>query len=1579
VVVGDTEGPDRVEQRGEGASTILSRGGGTDPALAGAVLDPGSVVAGYVVEALAGAGGMGVVYRATDPELGRQVALKLVAPERAQDPRFRELFVRESLVAAGLEHPNVIPIYRAGEDEGRLYIAMRYVEGASLQDLIAERGRVPPGRAARVVARVADALDAAHARGLVHRDVKPANVLIADPDGEEHVYLTDFGLSAGMSAGREGPQGGWAGTLAYLAPEQIRGGPIDARSDVYALGCVLFHALAGQPPFPTADEAKALEAHLTEAPPRLADVAPGLPPALDDVVRRAMAKRPEDRFATAGELGRAALAARYDVAILRAEADADPAREIAAGLAEAGLQPFVAEGGSPREAAEGVGASSACVVLVGRDGFGEWAREGLAAAKEISGRDRAFRTVLVLLPGGPDPVDPSLAFLATDPWIDLRAGVADLHGVEDLVRVLRGAEVGPGLVAAATEACPYRGLEAFREEDAGLFFGREEDVARLVERLRGTRFLAVLGPSGSGKSSLVAAGLIPAVRGGALPGGEGWRVLEMAPGTRPLAALAVRLGHLPGSGSPRAADLASDERSLDLAVARALDGRPDDARVLLVVDQLEEAFTLCQDEGERAAFLGNLMYAATIPGGRTVVVVAMRADFYGRLAERPELRSLVAAQQVLLGPLDARGLRRAIEQPAKSAGLELEPGLTRRILTDVADRPGTLPLMEHLLLEVWQRRRGRTLTLEAYAASGGVEGALARRANSIYGAMSPERQAVARRVLLRLTQPGEGTEDTRRRATRRELITRPGEDAEVDAVIASLAEARLLTTGRDEATGEPVVDVTHEALIRGWPELRGWINDDREQLRLHRRLSDAATDWDAGGRDDGQLYRGAPLAVWEGRDESDLNELERAFLAASRERAERERATRRRRTRITIGALAAGLAIVAVLAVLALLSRQDAADQRDLAQSRQLATESQTQLATDPELATLLAAEAYDADPSPEAEAALRQAVHDSKVRGALYLEGELPLTVMPGPDGQAAVGADGGALRLWDPAADPRGASAATLGTWPGGINTMVRTEDGYLTGGNDGAVVAWPASTGGAAPRVVARMGGGVYSVRVAPDGERILAAGDGGVIERDLATGRTRTIASGGFFGAEFDVLPGVVYTTGPDGRLLRWRPGAAQGEQVTIPGTAQIMGASPDGRLLGVGTGQGLVMLRLGEEPRVVFSAPFEGGVNSAAFGPAGLVAAAGGDGSVRVLDASGEVLARMTGHEGPVAGVSFLGRDRVVSVGVDGSARTWAWADGREPRLQSEPLPESGGVAFLPQGRVAVVAGDGSARAWTPPASTARELLPTDAAGAAAAAVSDNGRLIATGAPDGTLLVREPGGARVGTWALGNLPNDLAWTPDGRSVAAALLGGEVATVAIGSVAGPRVLGPHAEDATAVAARPGDGTIASGGRDGVVRLWDGTEGGRLVADLDAQINALAFNADGRLAVAVGDETVRIYDTGGGDEPTVLRGRFGITSSVAFSEDGAELAAGSDQGLRIWDWRRGVILLTVPRGNGVRSLAATGSEPRIASYGFDDVVQVTTCDVCGPIDEVLALVPTRTTRALTDEERTDFKTGG
>jgi WD40 repeat protein len=1483
--------------------------------------------------------------------------------------------VRESLVAAGLEHPNVIPIYRAGEDEGRLYIAMRYVEGASLQDLIGERGSVPPGRAARVIARVADALDAAHARGLVHRDVKPANVLIADPDGEEHVYLTDFGLSAGMSVARDGAPSGWAGTLAYLAPEQIRGGQIDARTDVYALGCVLFHALTGRPPFATADEAAALEAHLTQAPPRLADVAPGLPPAMDEVVRRAMAKRPEDRFETAGELGRAALAARYDVAILRAEGDADAAREIAARLEEAGLQPLIPEG-APRVAAEGVGASSACVVLVGREGLGDWAREGLAAAKEIGGRDRAFRKVLVLLPGGPEPVDPSLAFLATNPWIDLRAGVADPHGVDDLTRVLRGADVGPGLVQAPADVCPYRGLEAFREEDAGLFFGREEDVSRLVERLRATRFLAVLGASGSGKSSLVAAGLIPAVRRGALPGGEAWRILCLAPGPHPLAALAAQLRHLPGSGSPSAADLAADERCLDMAVARAVEGRPESERVLVVVDQLEEAFTLCSDDGERAAFIGNLMYAASIPGGRCVVVIAMRADFYGRLAEHPELRSLVGSQQVLLGPLDARGLRRAIELPAKRAGLELEPGLTRRILTDVADRPGTLPLMEHLLVEVWQRRRGRTLTLEAYAASGGVEGALARRANSIYGAMSLERQAVARRVLLRLTQPGEGTEDTRRRATKAELVTRPGEEAEVDAVVAALAEARLLTTSTDEATGQPVVDVTHEALIRGWPELRGWINDDREQLRLHRRLSDAATDWDAGGRDDGQLYRGAPLAVWEGRDESDLNELERGFLAASRDRVERERASRRKRTRITIGALAAGLAILAALGIFALISRNDAADQRDLATSRQLAGSSALARERDPELATLLGTSAYAAAPTVEAEESLRQGVHDSKIRAILRLQDDVPTSAVLDNPERIAIVSQSGTLRLWDSVSDPRGASPTVVGTAGEGYTLMTAVPAGYVTGHQDGALRLWPGLDAPGDPRRVARVPGQVLNMHATPGGDRVIVATTEGAFLAGVGDGRVQRIASGSMLDAVAEPTPGRYITAGSDGSLQRWRTGSSSPTPLVIAGTAWYLAVSPDGSLLAVAGDRGLHVLRLEEGGAVAFAALAAGAAASVAWSPDGeRLVVGGGDNAVRIYSRGGRLLSLLEGHESSVRPVGFVGPDAVVSVGGggDGQVRRWDASAGVEQQLRGRVLASYGGIAFDGDSRVTVVGADGSAESWRPGSPGTRPLLPA-VPGASVYTADARGDLIAVSLQGGGVTVRDRSGAEVASASYPDtLGNGVAVDPRSRRVGVALSTGDVDVIDLTPGAKPQSVDTQEGQAFAVAFSPVDETIASGGIDGTVKVTGGPGGSRTLGAHDGLVNALAFSPDGRwLASASADKTERVWDLSGGEQPRVIRSHQSTLNAVAFAGDD-RIVSGGEDAVRVTDWRRGVTLLTIPRP--ASAVATSGEAPAIAYYGTDNVVREIECDVCGPIDDVEALAQQRTTRDLTDVEQADF----
>lgn len=281
-------------------------------------LDTDPVIVGYRIEGLAGQGGMGIVYRATQLALGRPVALKLISPQLAADPLFRERFQRESRLAASIDHPNVIPVYEAGEANGSLFLSMRWVEGYDLETLIRRGGGVEPERAARIVSQVAGALDAAHARGLVHRDVKPANVLIVG-DRADHVYLTDFGLVKRMSAsGQLTKSGQLLGTIDYIAPEQIRGKGNDARTDVYALGCVLFRCLTGRVPFDTDNEVAKIYAHLNEPPPKPSDLVPGLPFALDEVVARAMAKEPEQRYASAGDLGRETL----DAAEIRPRATA---------------------------------------------------------------------------------------------------------------------------------------------------------------------------------------------------------------------------------------------------------------------------------------------------------------------------------------------------------------------------------------------------------------------------------------------------------------------------------------------------------------------------------------------------------------------------------------------------------------------------------------------------------------------------------------------------------------------------------------------------------------------------------------------------------------------------------------------------------------------------------------------------------------------------------------------------------------------------------------------------------------------------------------------------------------------------------------------------------------------------------------------------------------------------------------------------------------------------------------------------------------------------------------------------------
>lgn len=463
---------------------------------------------------------------------------------------------------------------------------------------------------------------------------------------------------------------------------------------------------------------------------------------------------------------------------------------------------------------------------------------------------------------------------------------------------------------------PFKGLQFFDVNDADIFFGREQLTAKLVLHLTRDRFLAVVGASGSGKSSLVRAGLIPALqRGkslvdGTLPpnGSERWQVQIITPTTHPLEVLATRL--VPDSAPVKAIttlidDLASDKRSLHFAIRRFL-SQVNAESFLLVVDQFEELFTLCHDEAERRAFVDNLLFAvAPETDGPTRLVITLRADFYAHCAQFENLRDVLSKQQEYIGPMNTTELRRSIEEPAQRSGWEFEPGLVELLLRDVGDEPGALPLLSHALLETWQRRRGRMLTFQGYEEAGGVQGAIARTAETVFNQrLSSAQQIIARNIFVRLTGFSEVVEATRRRAALSELISGPDDAPAVESVLRTLADARLIITGQGTA------EVAHEAIISEWPKLRAWLAEDRPALQIQRRLTDAANEWIHLGRDAGLLYRGIRLVEadqWAANYGIKMNAIEREFLNESRT------VWRRERFRIYLFRALVGMSIFCVL------------------------------------------------------------------------------------------------------------------------------------------------------------------------------------------------------------------------------------------------------------------------------------------------------------------------------------------------------------------------------------------------------------------------------------------------------------------------------------------------------------------------------------------------------------------------------------------------------------------------------------------------------------------------------------------
>ncbi len=554
-------------------------------------------------------------------------------------------------------------------------------------------------------------------------------------------------------------------------------------------------------------------------------------------------------------------------------------------------------------------------------------------------------------------------------------------------------ETAPAAGAVAeVVVCPFKGLASFDIGDTEFFFGRERVVADLVARLAEAPLVGVIGPSGAGKSSILRAGLLAAVASGALPGSRTWPLVVVRPGAHPVAELARACG---GGG-----------------LEGLLEATSPGGRVLLAVDQLEEVFTLCADEAERAAFLDSLVAATLDPQGRALVAVSLRADYYGQAASYPDFAHHLARNHVLVGAMRSEELEQAVRLPAERAGLVVPDDLVAAVVADVAGEPGGLPLLSTALLELWRHRDGKTLRLADYRAAGGVRGAVGRLAESAYASVSAPEQDAMRSIMLQLAA-GEADAPVRRRVPTAEIVR--GRDG-VAGVLGVLVEARLVTAD------EGAVEVAHEALLREWPRMREWLEQESESRRLRAHVVTSAREWDAGGRDPADLYGGARLSAvldWEAGHTGELDTVEREFVEASRDESERSLERERRRNR-RLRLLIAGVGTLLVVAVaagsLALVQQRHADHEAKVALARQLGAEAVGEPRID--TAMLLAREAVSLSPSAQTEGTLLATLLRSPAAIATFTS---PITSRPqalavSPDGRTLAASDNqGAVRFYD------------------------------------------------------------------------------------------------------------------------------------------------------------------------------------------------------------------------------------------------------------------------------------------------------------------------------------------------------------------------------------------------------------------------------------------------------------------------------------------------------------------------------------------------------------------------------------